>query len=195
MSEHEKRLREWVHEHARSKAAETTSTALIDAALSLARAEALEEAERACQAVANEAQKRAEAMGTAAIGHEDDRTMETAADLCAERIRALITTPAPASIPTEKVREVLCKAREAWAGRGGRRVLLDNIARALCVGLDAAPTCRVCGAQEGQPHKMICRTTEREAATEENGLLPASFCKQCKQRHPAVVACQTERAE
>lgn len=62
--------------------------------LSRARAEALEEAAERCDAMADNAD------GHSPVSASADRT-------CADAIRALITALAPASIPAEKVREVL----------------------------------------------------------------------------------------
>lgn len=60
-----------------------------------------------------------------------------AAKKCAERIRSRITTPAPATIPVERVREVLRGVRLVTQAFVEPRSFVDTLARRLDVPLDA----------------------------------------------------------
>lgn len=122
-----------------------------------ARAEALEEA-------AKDMERRAEA------AWEHDSSSDAYWRSAASCIRALITTPAPTSLPVERVREVLLSLKgEVLASD---MFLVDNAARRLGVDLDAkeeaTPTSCKCGHGEGWHHygakggcmkKMDDRTT------------------------------------
>lgn len=95
-----------------------------------ARTEALEEAKDVCGVVAGEYMKER--------NHEAARALGAAG----RRIRALITTPAPASIPVERVREVLRNVRDDGhadlpPGQGVRNAA-TALATTLGVPLDAA---------------------------------------------------------
>lgn len=132
------------------------STALVDAALSHVRAEALEEAAVLCET----AKASRGGYGTLANG-----------DVFAGRIRALSGTTPPASIPVERVREVLAEsgALEPLSTPplylDGWNAALEDVGRRLGVPID--------GAQE-QDRRQTCLACRMPTLPSEHtcGVLP-----------------------
>lgn len=172
-NEHEQRLRKWIQSVSAGGGPLSLELAekCLDAALSRARAEALNDAWRAVSGTR---------MGNASAS--EVRSMDVAA------IRALITTPAPASIPVERVREVLREIRDVarspgpigitYARASGRLDAVGQAIAALGVDLDAQDECPVCEAPDGQSHKMSCRPQNREDATER-----CALCSEPRNKH------------
>jgi hypothetical protein len=127
MSDELERLRRWVSAVVPTDWQASEAGKLLDAALSSARAEALEEAARIFDR----------------MRAEDSEPIWPEFAAC--EVRALITTPAPVSIPVERVREMF---REALEYNWLRPAQATALARILGVDLD--------GAVEGRPVTALC---------------------------------------
>lgn len=146
MSDPKNELMQWLRTLNHGKEG-SRAEGLLNAALSRARAEALEEAAK----VADEE--------GAKWGDLKNRT--TANDV-ATRIRALITTPAPATIPVERVREVLLTRRSDRRRITDRGAVVREIARDLGVDLDTkGEALTICEHNSGRPHQWSRPTIGR----------------------------------
>lgn len=142
MNEHEKRLREWFRMVSVAPSTAEKADSLLTSALAQARADALEEAARLIDEAHGLAERRADEMrDTRATTDRELGEIAFAAGVLetqAQRIRALAGTTPPASIPVERVREVLEHARDALCHTEGERSVLLTLGRNLGVPLDGA---------------------------------------------------------
>jgi len=153
MTENERRLRTWIHEQAHSNADSAAGWRLLDAALSAARAEALDSVARLAEHRASLARRVYVGTDKAPMGEGAGAALETLAS-------DILSGTAPTSIPVERAREVLRAVHEDPKRGDVSREVCETLARRLGVPLDAAQEYNE-PAHDPSPH--LCRGCDKPA--------------------------------